>query len=431
MDFKKLLQKTKAQQAEKPIVVGVKLAEEQLEALERMEDFLDSPEPVLVLQGYAGTGKTSILNEYIQFLDSTSYPFVLCAPTHKAKLVMETVTGYSAVTVHKLLSLAPNIEIFNLDYRDLKFYSSGESGEIPDDGVVIIDEASMINDEIYKLLLEFCNKYNAKLLFIGDKAQIQAVCNQGVSKVFECENIITLTKIHRQAETNGLLPLLKDLREKPMSRFKSIEAEEGSLTVFKDDARGFLVEAIEQFTKAIKNQNVTETKIIAYTNARVQGFNQSTRKLLWGTRAANEFNKFEILTGYDNFEFNKKQFYNSLDYVILSVDPVDKHIPYFTKLPGFNLSLYDTVYKESLDVFVLSRNIPSDRLDSLAATIENLRIGAIEAKNQGNRTRSSYLWKKYFEISKSFALSKDLMWDNRVIKKKTFDYGYASTVHKV
>ena len=71
----------------------IQLAQEQLDALKRMEDFLDGEEPVLVLQGYAGTGKTSILNEYIQFLDSSEVGFVLCAPTHKAKLVMEEETG--------------------------------------------------------------------------------------------------------------------------------------------------------------------------------------------------------------------------------------------------------------------------------------------------------------------------------------------------
>ena len=93
----------------------ITLADEQIEALERMKRFLDTEEPVLVLQGYAGTGKTSILNEYIQYLRSNGEDFILCAPTHKAKLVVEEVTGEEAMTVHKLLSLAPNIEIFELD----------------------------------------------------------------------------------------------------------------------------------------------------------------------------------------------------------------------------------------------------------------------------------------------------------------------------
>lgn len=408
----------------------IQLAEEQIAALEKMKDFLNTEEPVLVLQGYAGTGKTSILNEYIRFLVSEGEEFTLCAPTHKAKLVMEEVTGREAVTVHKLLSLSPNIEIFELDYKDLKFQCNG-FGEIPDNGIVIIDEASMINDEIYKLLLDMCSKYDTKLLFIGDKAQIQPVCSKSTSLVFECPNNITLTKIHRQADSNGLLPLLSKLRERPMKTFHPIEAKEGSLFVY-DNAKEFMLKSVDFYRQAIKHQNVTDVKLIAYTNARVQGFNNCMRKLLWGNKEENEYNQFEFLTGYENFEYNKSQFYNSLDYII--VDPpkkTEKYIPHFIKLPGYELELFDTVYKELLTVFVLDRNISKDYINSLASTIENYRISAIEAKNNGNRTRASFLWKKYFEIMKSFATPKDLMWDNRVIKKKTFDYGYASTIHKI
>lgn len=410
--------------------IKIQLAEEQLAALDRMKNFLDSEEPVLVLQGYAGTGKTSILNEYISFLRSQREDFVLCAPTHRAKLVMEEVTGGSAVTVHKLLSLAPNIEIFELDYKDLKFQCNG-FGEIPDNGIVIIDEASMINDEIYKLLIDMCGQYGTKLLFVGDKAQIQPVCSKTTSMVFNCPNIITLTQIHRQADTNGLLPLLSKLRERPMKRFQPIEAPEGSLFVC-NQAKDFMYKSAEFFRKAIKRQNVNDVKLIAYTNARVQGFNQCMRKLLWGDNAANEYNQFEFLTGYENFEFNNAQFYNSLDYVITNAPKkVDKHIPHFMKLPGYELELFDTVYKKLLTVFILERDINKDYIDSLAASIENFRISAIEAKRNGNRTRSTFLWKKYFEMIKSFATPKDIMWDNRTIKKKTFDYGYASTIHKI
>lgn len=427
MNFKKLLSQVKKEKREVKRA-NIILAEEQVAALKRMEDFITNSDKVLVLQGYAGTGKTAILNEYIQYLDSTGVDFVLCAPTHKAKLVVEEVTGYDAVTVHKLLALSPNIEIFELDYKDLKFQTNG-FGEIPDEGIVIIDEASMINDEIFKLLTEMCDVYNTKLLFIGDKAQIQAVGNQHTSKVFDYPNIITLTQIHRQSDTNGLLPLLFKLREKPMSRFTSIEAKEGSLFVF-NDAKNFMLQALDSIQKAVKLQSVTETKIIAYTNARVQGFNQCVRKMLW--EQENQYNQFEFLTGYENFDFNGSQFYNSLDYVIVNQPrKVDKHIPHYMKLPGYELELYDKVYKQVQSVFILDRTISSDYIDSLAQQIEGVRIAAIEAKNYGNRTRSSFLWKQYFSMVKSFATPKDIMWDNRTIKKKTFDYGYASTIHKI
>lgn len=424
--FKELLSKKKKE----TIKAKFQLADEQLAALEKMEIFLDSKESVLVLQGYAGTGKTAILNEYIQYLDSIDANFTLCAPTHKAKLVMEDVTGYDAITVHKLLALSPNIEIFELDYKDLKFRTNG-FGVIPDEGIVIIDEASMINDEIYKLLTEMCANFNTKLLFIGDKAQIQGVGNQHTSKVFDCLNIITLTKIHRQANTNGLLPLLAKLRERPMPKFKPIEAPEGSLFVF-NDAKEFMNQSINFVRKAVKEQNVTGTKIIAYTNARVQGFNQCVRRMLWEANAEKPYNQYEFLTGYENFEFNGMQFYNSLDYIIISPPKmVEKHIPHYIKLPGWELELYDTVYKIVLTVFILDRDLSQDYINSLAAQMEGIRISAIEAKNYGNRTKSSFLWKHYYEMIKSFGTPKDILWDNRVVKKKTFDYGYASTVHKV
>lgn len=404
------------------------LDKEQLDALKKMEDFAENSNPILVLQGFAGTGKTTILNEYIQYLDSTGISFVLCAPTHKAKLVMEEVTGYDAITVHKLLSLSPNIEIFNLDYQDLKFQSRGID-EIPIKGIVIIDEASMINDEIYKLLTEFCAKIETKLLFIGDKCQLQPVNDNYTSMVFNCPNKITLTKIHRQINTNGLLPLLSKLRNNPLKVFKPIIAPEGSLFVY-DTAKDFMMESLKYFEGAIHHQNVNEVKLIAYTNARVRGLNKCIRRLLWNDDK--EYHKFEFITGYENFEYNKNQFYNSLDYVITNEPKkVSRHIPYFMKLPGYELELYDRVYKRILDVFILDKTINPDYINSLSSIIEDIRISAVEAKKYGNRTKSSMLWKKYFNIMKSFASPTNMMFDNRVIKKKTFDYGYAATTHKL
>lgn len=403
------------------------LSNEQNLAIQRMIDFIDDKEPVLVLQGPAGTGKSSCLKEYVQYLDSTDINFTLCAPTHKAKMVIEEITEYDAVTVHKLLSLSPNIEIFNLDYSDLKFYSKGVSA-VPTNGIVIIDECSMINDEIYRLLLEFCASRKSKLLFIGDICQLQAVNNKSVSKVFDCKNKIILTEIHRQSDGNGIMPILANLRENAMDHFKTTKAENGSLFVFRRP-KDFMLKAYEYFNNAIHAQNITEVKLAAYTNARVRGLNSCIRRMLW--KDDKEYHQFEFLTGYENFEYNHNQFYNSLDYIITSEPKkIERRIPHFMKLPGYELELYDKVYKQLLDVFIIDSDINQDYIDSLAVIMEDFRISAIECKNY-NRTRSSKLWKQYFEVSKSFATPFDIMFDNRVIKKKTFDYGYASSVHKL
>jgi hypothetical protein len=405
------------------------LSDEQLIALQKMEEFVKNKEPVLVLQGFAGTGKSFILNEYVQYLDSNDINFVLCAPTHKAKLVVEEMTKYEAITVHKLLSLSPNIEIFNLDYKDLKFQSKGFS-EVPTDGIVIIDEASMITDNIYKLLLEFCKENNSKLLFVGDKAQLQGINNGHTSKVFNCNNKITLTKIFRQTDQNGLLPILSDLRTEPLKKFKPVLAKEGSLYVY-NKPKDFMLEAKKFFDSAVNNQNTDEVKLIAYTNARVFGLNKCIRRLLW--KGDKEYNTYEFLTGYENFEYNKNQFYNSCDYVVINPPyKLDKKIPYFNKkLVGYDLCLYDKIYKSLLGVFILSRGVDTADINDLSAIIEDIRMSAIEAGKNNLKSKSKSYWRKYFEIMKSFATPNDMMFDNRVIKKKTFDYGYAITDHKV
>jgi hypothetical protein len=59
--------------------------------------------------------------------------------------------------------------------------------------------------------------------------------------------------------------------------------------------------------------------------------------------------------------------------------------------------------------------------DQIAYTIEGIRLKAL--KNPAN-------WLKYYQLIKSFATPFDLEFDNRIVKKKTFDLGYACTVHK-
>lgn len=407
----------------------IEFSEDQLLALKRMEDFVYDNEIFLTLRGYAGTGKSFIMKEFVQYLDSIDKPFILCAPTHKAKLVLEEATGYDAITVHKLLSMSPNIEIFELDYRDLKFMSKG-FGQVPMNGLIIIDEASMISSSLYKLLQDVCRQLNTKILFGGDPAQIQPVNEGSISPVFNCKNIVTLTSIHRQNKDNGLLNLLTTLRTTPKRVFESINAKEGSLFVY-DNAKDFMTQSIPFIKKMVKEQNVNELKLVAYTNDRVRALNECARRIVWKDKEKNLFNKNEILTGYDNFEYDKVQLYNSLDYIIISEPkPTSRRIPHFIKMPGYEVQIYDTIYRTVITVFILDPESNPDYIDSLCQMMERFRMDAIAAKTSGNRTYSKLLWTKYFQVINSFATFRHLIWDNRVIKKKTFDYGYASTAHK-
>lgn len=408
----------------------MKWSDEQQRAIDRLIDFVNNDEQVLVLTGYAGTGKTSVMNEFVQYLDSTKGRgyFQLCAPTHKAKLVLRQATGgYNVTTLHSLLSLSPNLNIFNLDYDDLKFESGG-AGAIPYRGLIIVDEASMVSDDLYDLLTDYCRNRKCKVIFIGDEKQLRPVDNDDVSKVFNNTNIIRLTRIFRQNEQNKLLPILDDLRKDYKVNFENTIGEEGSLITHRD-AKEFMLLAVELIKKAMRDKNPNFVKLIAYTNNRVNAFNKCVRRMLF--KDGEPYHVGEILMGCENFSYNRHDFFNSSDYIITSVKRTKRKIPNFISLPGFDLMLYDEVDDVLHPVFMLdTENINPDYLDSLAQTIENVRLDAISAKNRGNKTASKFLWRKYYDIMKSFATPIPLMFDNRVVKARTFTYGYAITVHK-
>ena len=99
-------------------------------------------------------------------------------------------------------------------------------------------------------------------------------------------------------------------------------------------------------------------------------------------------------------------------------------------LPGYNLSLYDSLYKISEPVCILDReNIEKYYLESLAERIESIRRDAIRVSKSDKR-KGNKIWQIYFKMIGSFTSPYDLVYQNRVIRRKSFDYGYAITVHK-
>ena len=180
------------------------LSADQTDALDKLNDFLLTKDTSITLIGYAGTGKTTILQDFVYQLESMRYEFVLCAPTHRAKLVLSQSTNREAITLHKLLSLAPNIEIYNLDYKDLMFHSKGSS-QIPHDGIVIIDEASMIDIMLMQSLLKAI-KLGTRLIIVGDVDQLPSVGPGNVLKdLIESEyiKVVRLKEIFRISKKNN------------------------------------------------------------------------------------------------------------------------------------------------------------------------------------------------------------------------------------
>jgi hypothetical protein len=406
----------------------MKLGNDQKQALSLILSFINSEKIAFTLSGFAGTGKSYLTLKLIEELEKLNINFTICAPTHKAKVVIERFTGREGLTLHKLLSLSPNIQILDLDFRDLKFLNLSKSALFPYNSTIICDEASMVNDELYELLIAKCTENSCKIIFIGDIKQIKPVNASYSSKVFDLKDSFFLTEIFRQDLLHPLTNILTESRERFISKFNTIESENGSIKVH-TVAKDFFMEAVPYFRKAIDNLDILETKIISYTNDRTNSFNCKMREALFGLE--NEYNKFEFLTAYETIVFGDSTFWNSMDYIIIE-EPIKTQITiaHIGIFPGYKLILYDSSNKVNLEVNILSRNLSDKEINFICFNIEEIRLEAIRLKQMKSRM-SGKKWKEYYEAINSFTTPVDLYYDGRLIRKKSFDYGYASTIHKI
>lgn len=367
--------------------------------------------------GPAGSGKTQIAKAIAYMLRKNNISFLAISPTNKAKLVLGRATDSEALTIHALLSLSPELDLLELDLRNIKFLSKGTDTRISRNGVWLIDECSMINNELYELIIEKAKEYKCSIVFFGDECQLAPVKQSSLSKVFSLSNKYSLTAIYRQDYYSGgqfsdFGKMLNKLRESLVPKFNNIEGDTAAKIY--DDYKDWIKTAMPIFEDAIVVHDPGLVRILSYTNERIQSLNKLVRKAL---NFENEYEVGELLTGYDTiFDLGIE---NSSDYWVTECIPSKGTI---FDLPGYTLTLQG-VDKTTSSLFILSQNIDEGTLSSLAGTIENLRLTAVKSKKATD-------WKKYFSAINSFASPGDLMYNGKIVKKKTLGYGYCISIHK-
>jgi tRNA A37 threonylcarbamoyladenosine biosynthesis protein TsaE len=112
---------------------------------------------IFILKGYAGTGKTYLLKHFMKESGTTGR-VIITAPTHKA---VGIANGDS--TIHSYLSLKIKTKEDKQILTQAYFMDN-----IVDGDILVIDEASMISRELLGYILDAQDKYNLKVIFIGD-----------------------------------------------------------------------------------------------------------------------------------------------------------------------------------------------------------------------------------------------------------------------
>jgi ATP-dependent exoDNAse (exonuclease V) alpha subunit len=253
------------------------LNNEQQDALVAIVNWLEGPyTPFFKLEGGAGTGKTFCIRRLVEMRPGA---YVFTAPTNKATKVLKDSVSTPAYTplcrtIYSLLGLklSNDGEVKEVkapkDHIKLKYYD-----------LVIVDEAFMINAQLFKLIEEAALRDRVRFLFMGDSCQLNPI-GEKQSKVCDVASGATLTRVMRF--DNQILVLATKLREEvdkaePYVKLESDHSDgEGVWRLVKNEFE----EKIKEYAEAGLFSIANNTKVIAWRNIRVNYFNKLIRDII-------------------------------------------------------------------------------------------------------------------------------------------------------
>ena len=271
----------------------ITLTPDQQNALEKFTHFLTDPsEQVFVLEGYSGTGKTTLVKTLLDQLPSLlkavklinpsarRYDVELTATTNKAAENFALITGMPVATIHSFLG----VRVYTDHMTGESKLEEGRKGkDLISNKLIFIDEASYIDSHLLGLI--FKRLRHCKVVFIGDPAQLVDF-KTGKAPVFSAAFSTTkLEKTVRQPTEEGKpLHPITDLA----SKFRHA-VNTGEFFSFTPDGyhvkhmdRGAFNEMVlEEFNRA--DWRHRDSKLLAWTNKHVVAYNHFINDAVKGT----------------------------------------------------------------------------------------------------------------------------------------------------
>ena len=273
----------------------------------------NKPDEIMLIKGYAGTGKTTMINALTQTLAGLKIRPVLLAPTGRAAKVMAGYTGLNAFTIHKKIyrqkSSADGMGKFVLDknlYKNTYF---------------IVDEASMISNEpnensifgsgrVLDDLLEYVySGENCRLVLVGDTAQLPPV-RLNISPALDAEQLdsygfsvkeFELTEVVRQESDSGVLFNATKMRQLISSSEQDFRFMDIDVDSFPDIEKISGADLIEKISSCYDTYGFFETTVVTRSNKRANLYNKGIRgSILY---KENEIEKGDLLMVVKNNYF--------------------------------------------------------------------------------------------------------------------------------
>ena len=260
--------------------MSIALTQDQQDAYAQMVHLLVTPgQKELVVLGAAGTGKTtlvkSFLEEWPQFVALSGgtfkdYDTYLTATTNKAADALSSATGLETSTIHSFLGL----RVQNLGYKKTRLLDNGKA--VPDNALVIIDEASFIDADLLK---QIRNKaHSCKIIYLGDPCQLKPVGSDDTPVFTAGIPTANLTQIVRQSDDSPIQKLSRALRDhvdgQPMPK-----AGVDGVNIFHMNQQDFESSLIHDCRVGAGNS----VRALAWTNQVAIGYNETVAQAVSGT----------------------------------------------------------------------------------------------------------------------------------------------------
>ena len=247
--------------------------------------------PTYLLQGYAGTGKTTLVTTLVKTLPQIGMRYQLMAPTGRAAKVLSGYTGKNASTIHR--------KIYRFQQFSDGAFRMTRAENKAKNTIFIVDECSMIPDDFSsgRSLLDDLINYvfsgeNCRLLLIGDNAQLPPVGLEispanDISVLKNSFNLTVasyeLTEVMRQEIQSGILSNATAIRRFLASLgMTTVPAAPIQLPLFMthgfpDVHRIEPQEFEELLWQSFNGKNTNDAVIICKSNKRANMYNQAIR----------------------------------------------------------------------------------------------------------------------------------------------------------
>ena len=265
---------------------------------EEVDRFLSSDEgDILVVNGYAGTGKTSAVSAVINALVKLHFKCVLLAPTGRAAKVLSQFAGRTACTVHKGIYRQKGVGDNGWGQFSLAPNKSKHTLFVVDEASLIgVGSSSMANfgsgDLLGDLVQYVRNGEDCRLLLIGDNAQLPPVgmdespaLDNSFMSNFGGVSFCTLSTVVRQGESSGILHNATLLRSDLDSGKLSLD-----LSGISDIKRISGSELIDSLTSAYDKYGDDQTVVICRSNKKAIRYNMGIRSMV-------EFKEDKLIKG--------------------------------------------------------------------------------------------------------------------------------------